>query len=73
MHPYFDAVVEPAWSDDLESYARGSVVNGTAYHAREVKGDDPQKKICPGPPGCSFGVGLTTNPVKKCSVEQLLK
>jgi hypothetical protein len=28
-------------------------------HARQVKGDDPDKKGYPGPPGLVFGVGLT--------------
>jgi len=31
-----------------------------ASHARQVKGDDPDKKGNPGPPGWGFGVGLTT-------------
>jgi hypothetical protein len=33
---------------------------GRASHARQVKGDDPDKKGYPGPPGWGFGVGLTT-------------
>jgi hypothetical protein len=33
---------------------------GRAYYARQVKGDDPDKKGYPGPPGWGFGVGLTT-------------
>jgi hypothetical protein len=33
---------------------------GRAFHARQVKGDDPDKKGYPGPPGWGFGVGLTT-------------
>lgn len=33
-----------AWSNVLESYANGSIANGRTYHAREVKGDDPDKK-----------------------------
>jgi hypothetical protein len=32
---------------------------GRASHARQVKGDDPDKKGYPGPPGWGFGVGLT--------------
>jgi hypothetical protein len=31
-----------------------------ASHARQVKGDDPDKKGYPGPPGWGFGGGLTT-------------
>jgi hypothetical protein len=30
-----------------------------ACHARQVKGDDPEKKGYPGPSGLGFGVGLT--------------
>jgi hypothetical protein len=37
---------------------------GRASHARQVKGDDPDKKGYPGPPGWRFGVGLTTHIVK---------
>jgi len=33
---------------------------GRASHARQVKGDDPDKKGYPGPPGWGFGVGLPT-------------
>jgi hypothetical protein len=33
---------------------------GRASHARQVKGDDPDKKGYPGLPGWGFGVGLTT-------------
>jgi hypothetical protein len=33
---------------------------GTVSHARQVKGDDPDKKGYPGPPGWGFSVGLTT-------------
>ena len=38
---------------------------GRASHARRVKGDDPDKKGYPGPPGWGFGVGLTTPHSKK--------
>jgi hypothetical protein len=33
---------------------------GRASHARQVKGDDPDKKGYLGPPGWGFGVRLTT-------------
>jgi hypothetical protein len=33
---------------------------GRASHARQVKGDDPDKKGYACPPGWGFGVGLTT-------------
>jgi hypothetical protein len=38
---------------------------GRASHARQVKGDDPDKKGYTGPPGWGFGVGLTTPQIKK--------
>ena len=38
---------------------------GRASHARQVKGDDPNKKGYPGPPGWGLGVRLTTSPCKK--------
>ena len=47
-----------------EKYARGSVTTGRAYHARQVKGDDPDKKGNTGHPGWGLGVRLTTPPYK---------
>ena len=61
-----------AWSNDPESYAGGSVATDRASHARQVKGDDRDKKGYPGPPGWGLGVELTTPPHKICSVEKLL-
>jgi hypothetical protein len=37
---------------------------GRASHVRQVKGDDPDKKGYPGPPGWGYGVGLTTPHIK---------
>jgi len=39
---------------------------GRASHARQVKGDDPDEKGYPDPPGWGLGVGLTT-PHRKIS------
>jgi hypothetical protein len=38
---------------------------GRASHFREVKGDNPDKKGHPGPPGWGLGVKLITPPRKK--------
>jgi hypothetical protein len=37
---------------------------GRASHARQVKGDDPDEKGYPVPPGGVLGTGLTTLPCK---------
>jgi hypothetical protein len=45
---------------------------GRASHARQVKGDDPDEKGYPGPPGWGLGVRLSTPHRKKiiCSETQ---
>ena len=45
---------------------------GTASHARQVRGDDPDKKGYPDPPGWGFGMGLTTPHSKKSLLLQKL-
>jgi hypothetical protein len=44
---------------------------GRASHARQVKGDDPDKKGYSGPPGWGLGVRLTTPPHKKILLRNL--
>jgi hypothetical protein len=46
---------------------------GRVSHARQVKGDAPDKKGYPGPPGWEFGVGLTTPHSKKFIVTKVEK
>jgi hypothetical protein len=45
--------------------------SGRASHARQVKGDDPDKKDYPGPQGWGFAVGLTTPHSKKLTVTKV--
>jgi hypothetical protein len=44
---------------------------GRASHARQVKGDDPDKKAYPGPPDWGLGVRLTTPLRKKILLRNL--
>jgi hypothetical protein len=61
-YPYFDVVVGLAWSYDPQSYAGGSVAAGRVSHAGQVKGEDPDKKGYPGPPGLGVGRGVCPTP-----------
>jgi hypothetical protein len=44
---------------------------GRVSHARQIKGDDPDEKGYPGPPGWGLGVRLTTPPHKKILLRDL--
>jgi len=44
---------------------------GRASHARQVKGDDPDEKGYPGPPGWGLDMRLTISPCKKNIVTKL--
>jgi len=44
MYPYFDVVLELAWSKDPENCAGCRVATGRVSGAGQVKGDDPDKK-----------------------------
>jgi len=46
---------------------------GRASHARQVKGDDPDKRGYPGPPGWGFGAGLRTPHSKSVLLRKLSK
>jgi hypothetical protein len=46
---------------------------GRVSHARQVKGDDPDKKGYPGPPGWEFCVGLRTPHSKNLIVTKVEK
>jgi hypothetical protein len=63
-YPYFDVVVGLAWSYDPEGYAGGGVAVDRFSLAGQVKGDDPENKGYPCPPGWGLGVGFRSDPVK---------
>jgi hypothetical protein len=50
------------WNDPV-IYAGGIKATGRVSHARQVKGDDPDKKGYPAP-SWGLGMGLTTPPRK---------
>ena len=52
---------------------RVAYATGRASHARQVKGDDPDEKGYPGPPGWRLGVRLTTLPCKNNCYETSTK
>jgi len=57
--------VGSAWSNDPENYTGGSVAIGWASQAGQVKGDDPDKKEYPGPPGWGLDMNFTTPSLKQ--------
>jgi hypothetical protein len=59
------------WSHDPESYLAVAYATVRASHARQVKGDDPDKKGYTGPPGWVLGMRLTTPPRKKILLRNL--
>jgi len=65
-------VVRLSWSSDPWSYACSCVATGGVSHARQVKGDDPDKK---GYLALQVGswTGADNLPHKYYSVEELLK
>jgi hypothetical protein len=52
-------VVGLAWSNVPESYAGGCAAV-RSFNVRQIKGDDPDTKGYPGPPGWGLSVRLTT-------------
>jgi hypothetical protein len=72
-YPYFDVVVGIVWSNYSESYAGGSVATGRASFAGQVKGDDPDQKGYPDPPGWGLGVRLTTSHCKNYHCHEIQK
>ena len=54
-------MVELVWSNDPESYAGGSIATDRASNAGQFKGDDPDEKRHPGPPGWGLSRRLRTS------------
>jgi hypothetical protein len=68
------------WSKGSESYAGGSVAVSRVSHVGQFKGDDPDEKRYPGPPGGGLYMSSTISPRKtfveknpKVSRERLIK
>jgi len=61
------------WSYDPDSYAGCISVTGRFSHAREVRGDDLDKKGYPDPPGWRLSMRLTSSPFKKAVLQNLMK
>jgi hypothetical protein len=72
-YPYFYVVVGLVLSHDPKSYVAVAYVTGRASHARQVKGDEADKKGYPVPLGWLFGMGLTTPHSKKLIVTKVEK
>jgi hypothetical protein len=72
-HPYFDVVVGLCGHMIPRAMLAVAYAIGRASHARQVKGDDSEKKGYPGPPGWGFGVGLKTPHSKKLIVTKVEK
>jgi hypothetical protein len=61
------------WSNDLKSYAGGSVATGRVSQAGQVKSEVPDKDRHPGPPGFGLGIGLTSQSRKNKFVEKTIQ
>jgi hypothetical protein len=65
--------LELVWSDVSESYAGGSVATGRVYHARQIKGDDTDKRDSLVFQVGNWAWGWQYHPIKICTVEKLQK
>lgn len=65
-YPYFDV----PGSEYPDSYASGKVAAGRVFHGRHAKGNDPDEKGYPSPPGWVLGVlgvsPITSPRINKC-------
>jgi hypothetical protein len=72
-HHCFKIVVGLVWSNDQEICAGSSITIGRACHAKQVKGDDPNKKGHSGPPGGGSVWSCQPTPLKIYCFEALRK
>jgi hypothetical protein len=71
-YPYFDTEAGLVWSNYPESYTGSSISTDRASHAKQVKGDDPDKRDILVLQAGGWSWGYNSTPENTCSIEKLL-